>query len=117
VADANAPARTVHPQVRTYDKDPDQQKREVALDGTLLRDLYIVLAGFTPADQTAVLEVTINPLVAWVWIGAMVGVLGGTICLLPSLQPRTNRVPAPESKPNPTACRARRPVVPTGAAS
>jgi cytochrome c-type biogenesis protein CcmF len=101
VPDHADPLRVLHPQVRTYDKYADQPKREVALDGSWLRDVYVVLAGFTPADQTAVFEVTLNPLVVWVWIGALVGILGGVICLLPRLLPlpQTQPVAAPEAQP------------------
>jgi len=94
--DGSAPPRLLHPEVRTYDKyhDPDQAKREVALDCSWRRDVYVVLDGYTPADQTAVFEVTLNPLVVWVWIGALVCCLGAIVCLLPRPQTQPQEQPA-----------------------
>jgi cytochrome c-type biogenesis protein CcmH/NrfF len=46
-------------------------------------DLYIVLANFDLASQTASLQIVINPLVNWIWFGFGVLAFGTGITLLP----------------------------------
>ena len=36
---------------------------------TLAEDLYVVLGGYDAAAQSADLQVSINPLVNWIWFG------------------------------------------------
>ena len=43
---------------------------EVALRRMPSEDLYLVLASFETADQSANFQVHINPLVNWVWLGS-----------------------------------------------
>lgn len=60
---------------------------EIAIVGSLQRDLYVVMAGFDEAGTVAGFEFSVKPLVAWVWIGGYV-VLAGTAF---SLWPRRRR--------------------------
>ncbi len=46
-------------------------------------DLYIVLAAFDASTQTASLQLVINPLVNWVWVGFGVIAFGTGIALMP----------------------------------
>ena len=50
---------------------------------TVAEDLYIVLAGYEFADQAASFQITVNPLVNWIWFGFAVLALGTGIALLP----------------------------------
>jgi cytochrome c-type biogenesis protein CcmF len=74
---------TVRPQRRFY-KASQQPISHVSIRRTIREDLYVVLAGQDPATGKAVVEVFVNPLVVWVWIGGFIFVLGTLIALIPS---------------------------------
>jgi cytochrome c-type biogenesis protein CcmF len=61
----------------------DEPTTEVALRRSLAEDLYIVLGGYDAATQTADLQVSINPLVNWIWFGVGVLVFGSIVALMP----------------------------------
>jgi cytochrome c-type biogenesis protein CcmF len=56
---------------------------EVAIRTSLFQDIYIVLTGFDTNEGFAVLGVFINPLVAFIWLGGLVILLGGIIAIMP----------------------------------
>jgi cytochrome c-type biogenesis protein CcmF len=56
---------------------------EVALRRGFAGDLYIVLANYVVADQSAQLVVKVNPLVNWIWLGVGILAVGTLIALLP----------------------------------
>jgi cytochrome c-type biogenesis protein CcmF len=56
---------------------------EVALRRGLAGDLYVVLANYVVADQSAQLVVKVNPLVNWIWLGVGILAIGTLISLLP----------------------------------
>jgi cytochrome c-type biogenesis protein CcmF len=80
---------TVIPERHFY-RNPEQPVSEVAVRSTLRHDLYVVLVSWDKYGATA-FEVSINPLVSWIWIGGGVLVLGGLICLWPDRQKLPNR--------------------------
>jgi len=82
--------RTMRPQRRFYHKS-SQPNTEVALETTLRDDLYLTLAGWEARGATATIQVIVNPLVAWMWIGTIVLSVGGIICILPRLLPQSLR--------------------------
>lgn len=51
---------------------------KVAIRSTLTEDLYIILAGWDQ-DKTAVLDVIVNPMVVWIWIGGYLLLGLGTV--------------------------------------
>jgi cytochrome c-type biogenesis protein CcmF len=61
----------------------EEPTTEVALRRTLAEDLYVVLGGYDAAAQSADLQVSINPLVNWIWFGVGVVVIGAIVTLLP----------------------------------
>ena len=71
------PARWAY---RHHEQEPTT---EVALRRTIAEDLYAVLGGFDLADQSAILQLVVNPLVNWIWFGFGVLALGTGIALLP----------------------------------
>jgi cytochrome c-type biogenesis protein CcmF len=73
----------------------EEPTTEVALRRTLAEDLYVVLGGYDAAAQSADLQVSINPLVNWIWFGVGVVVIGGIVTLLPerAFAFATSRVP------------------------
>jgi cytochrome c-type biogenesis protein CcmF len=56
---------------------------EVALRRGIDEDLYVVLAGYDAGQQRADVQVRINPLVNWIWIGVAVMMFGSLIAYLP----------------------------------
>ena len=58
---------------------------EASIHTNLLRDLYIVL-GEGNLDNGWVVRIYYNPLVIWIWIGALIMVLGGIISINTNLK-------------------------------
>ncbi|HYN08513.1 MAG TPA: cytochrome c-type biogenesis CcmF C-terminal domain-containing protein [Vicinamibacterales bacterium] len=56
---------------------------EIALRRSFADDLYVNLAGYELETMVAILQVTVNPLVNWIWFGVGVMMFGTGICLLP----------------------------------
>ena len=64
-------------------KHETEPTTEVAMRRTVAEDLYVVLAGYEMSDQAASFQITVNPLVNWIWFGFAVLALGTGIALLP----------------------------------
>ncbi len=75
---------TIVPEKRFYGEGQRQQvTTEVGLRTSLLRDIYVILAGWED-DQTATISFIIYPLIMWIWIGGFfVYTLGIIITILP----------------------------------
>ena len=71
---------TLRPQ-RNFHFAQRQSQSEVALRTTLANDLYIVLMDMDRTTQEATIRAWVNPLVAWIWIGGGVMVLGMVVIL------------------------------------
>jgi cytochrome c-type biogenesis protein CcmF len=69
----------MHPAKAMYTKS-QQPMTEVALQSTAAEDLYLILGGVNE-DGSASIQAYINPLVAFVWMGGVVMVIGTIICL------------------------------------
>lgn len=69
---------------------------EVAIRRAPAEDLYITLGNYDLAEGVANLELKLNPLVDWIWVGFMMLAFGTGISLLPErvLQPLAVRVKA-----------------------
>jgi cytochrome c-type biogenesis protein CcmF len=61
----------------------DEPTTEVAIRRALSGDLYIVMPAYDVAQQSATLEITVTPLVNWVWIAFGVLAFGTFIALMP----------------------------------
>jgi len=73
----------LYPARWAYRRHEQEPTTEVAIRRTPAEDLYIVLGGFNLADQSATLELHVNPLVNWIWLGFGVMAVGTGIALLP----------------------------------
>lgn len=67
-------------------------------------DLYIVLQAVNPnmkhpERSSAQIEVLVNPMVGFIWLGGMVAGLGGVVALLPALRRRRSTVSTTERVP------------------
>jgi cytochrome c-type biogenesis protein CcmF len=63
---------------KEFYRGDEKPTSEVAIRTTIAEDLYLILAGWDK-DKTAVLDVIINPLVVWIWIGGYGFLLMGTL--------------------------------------
>src|SRR5216684_3063707 len=66
-----------------FRRHESQPTTDVAIRRTLSEDFYIVLGGYEADVQAATLELHVNPLVDWVWLGFGVLAFGTGIALLP----------------------------------
>jgi cytochrome c-type biogenesis protein CcmF len=76
---------TMYPGRSVFRKHEDEEARtDVAIRRSLAQDLYLVLTpDFDLATQTVTLQVIVNPLVDWIWLGFGVLAFGTGIALLP----------------------------------
>jgi cytochrome c-type biogenesis protein CcmF len=74
---------SLYPSRWAYRHHENEPTTEVAIRRTFAEDLYIVLGGFNLGEQTATLELHVNPLVNWIWFGFGIMALGTGIALLP----------------------------------
>lgn len=73
---------TVTP-VKEYYFNKDQAWTRVDRHTTLARDVYVSLLEYSTETGEAKVEVFINPLISWLWIGGFVMALGGIVALWP----------------------------------
>jgi len=77
------PFGTLSPDRRFF-KASEQPTSHVAIRSAFSEDLYTVLAGQDPGSGKAIVEVFVNPLVRWVWLGGFVMFFGTLLALVPS---------------------------------
>jgi cytochrome c-type biogenesis protein CcmF len=82
ITDATGRQTKVTPQRRFYDKS-EQPNSEVAIESSWREDVYVALAGWEDAGRVTAIQVIVNPLVSWIWIGGIVMTIGGVVCVLP----------------------------------
>ena len=83
VFDDGKAVTTMRPARWFFSKKESEPTTEVAIRRGLGEDLYVVLAGYDAASQSATYAVTVNPLVNWIWFGFGIMALGTGIALLP----------------------------------
>ncbi|MBM3580340.1 MAG: heme lyase CcmF/NrfE family subunit [Alphaproteobacteria bacterium] len=81
----------LRPEKRVYNVQ-GMPTTEAAIRSTLAGDLYVVIGDAEGASGAYVARLYFNPLVAWMWIGAIVMILGGAL----SVSDRRYRVGAPD---------------------
>ncbi len=88
------------PQKRVYSVQ-GMPTTEAAIRTTLAGDLYVVI-GDAEDNGAFVVRAYYNPLVAWMWIGSLVMILGGAL----SISDRRYRVGVPNARRAPAATKA-----------
>jgi cytochrome c-type biogenesis protein CcmF len=75
------------PERRVYfaGTDHEQASTIVALHSTAQNDLYTVFEGKNPDTGRPILKAFVNPLIAWIWIGVSIVVIGTFIALVPNM--------------------------------
>lgn len=61
----------------------DQPSTEVSILGSLKEDLYVILSTWDRGGEEATFKVNVNPLMAWMWIGGHLLVLGTIFAVWP----------------------------------
>jgi cytochrome c-type biogenesis protein CcmF len=74
---------TMQPAKWFFAKRQDEPTTEVAIRRGFAEDLYIVLAGYEAAEQSATYAVTVNPLVNWIWFGFTILAAGTFLAMVP----------------------------------
>jgi cytochrome c-type biogenesis protein CcmF len=89
------PFTNMYPARWFYFGRENEPTTEVALRRMPAEDLYVVLASYEAGTQAVTLQVHINPLVNWIWLGVGIMVMGTIIAFLPerALAFATSRVP------------------------
>src|SRR5262249_4289539 len=75
-----------------YKKMPESPTTEVSMLHSIRDDLYLVVGSINPETKVASLQIHLNPLVGWIWFGALILIFGSIICMWPELQPQESRV-------------------------
>jgi cytochrome c-type biogenesis protein CcmF len=68
---------------RWYFNKHAEPTTEVAIRRMWGEDLYLVLPSYQVSDQSASVDIVVNPLINWIWIGFAVMAFGTGIVLLP----------------------------------
>jgi cytochrome c-type biogenesis protein CcmF len=82
VTEAGRPAGRLEPGQRLY---PGSQSpfASVAVRYGVARDLYLILGAFDREGRWATIKAQIHPMIAWIWLGGVVVILGGLVALWP----------------------------------
>jgi len=83
----------LEPEKRVYGSR-SQPTTEAAIYPTFFGDLYAVIGDFNEKSGGFVTRIYFNPLVAWMWVGALIMVIGAGI----SLSDRRHRIGAPSRR-------------------
>ncbi len=75
--------RSMTPEKRLYKAGDQASTTEVELHSTPREDLYVVFAGPANDGKGYEIHAFVNPLVFWVWFGALIMILGTLVTLLP----------------------------------
>jgi cytochrome c-type biogenesis protein CcmF len=73
---------TLRPERRFYYAS-EQTTSEIAIKSSLMEDLYVVFAGMDSEDSPAAIQIFVNPLVAWIWLGGFMLAVGTLMTILP----------------------------------
>jgi cytochrome c-type biogenesis protein CcmF len=61
----------------------EEPTTEVAIRRMPIEDLYVVMPSYQVSDQSASLDIVVNPLINWIWVGFAIMAFGTGIVLLP----------------------------------
>ncbi|MBM4344661.1 MAG: heme lyase CcmF/NrfE family subunit [Deltaproteobacteria bacterium] len=85
------------PEVRNYQKH-QSPTTEVAIESAILHDLYLAMRPAQGQRHVSLLAV-VFPFVGLLWLGAVVMLIGGFVCLLPARQSASETVPQSAEPP------------------
>lgn len=73
----------VSPAKYIYRAAPDSPTTEVSIRTRLGEDLYVILSALDAESRRAIIQVKVRPLVLWIWLGGIIGILGSLFAQLP----------------------------------
>jgi cytochrome c-type biogenesis protein CcmF len=82
VSEGGRSAGTLRPGQRLYPTS-ETPFASIAVRYGVFRDFYLILGSFDREGQWAKIKAQVHPMVAWIWIGGVVVVLGGALALWP----------------------------------
>jgi cytochrome c-type biogenesis protein CcmF len=85
---------TLRPQLN-FHRNWDQPQSEIAIRTTPAADLYVILAGVDAKSERSIFRIHRNPLVFWVWFGALISFLGALFALFGPRARAKPRAPTP----------------------
>lgn len=97
VLDGDGVATVMEPGRRIFANFPEQPTAIVAVDGNLRRDLYLFVQGWDEQRLTEI-QVFVNPLQQWLWIGAGIFTVGGLLTFAPFRASRRVEVTETETR-------------------
>ena len=83
VSEAGRPAGTLRPGQRLY-PGSSSPFASVAVRYGFVRDFYVILGAFDRQGEWAQIKAQVHPMVAWIWLGGLVVLLGGGLALWPA---------------------------------
>jgi cytochrome c-type biogenesis protein CcmF len=93
VSEAGRPAGELRPGQRLY-PGSNSPFASVAVRYGLFRDFYVILGAFDRQGEWAQIKAQVHPMVAWIWLGGVVVLLGGLLALWPVGRRAPATVPA-----------------------
>jgi len=95
VTEDGRPIGTLRPGQRLY-RGSNSPFASVAVRYGFLRDFYVILGAFDRQGEWAQIKAQVHPMIAWIWLGGLVVLLGGLLALWPGGRraPSTVRVAA-----------------------
>ena len=75
-----------------YKRQPDAPQTQVAILHGLRHDVYVIVSSINPETKVASLQIHVNPLVSWIWLGCIILILGSVVCMWPQLELGESRV-------------------------
>src|ERR1700678_4468517 len=76
-----------------YKKQPESPTTEVAMAHFFRDDVYVIVGTINPSNKNlASLQIHINPLVSWIWLGCIILIAGSVVCMWPQLELGESRV-------------------------
>jgi cytochrome c-type biogenesis protein CcmF len=93
VSEAGRPTGALRPGQRLY-SGSNSPFASVAVRYGLFRDFYVILGAFDRQGEWAQIKAQVHPMVAWIWLGGVVVLLGGVLALWPGGRRAPAAVPA-----------------------
>jgi cytochrome c-type biogenesis protein CcmF len=94
VSEGGRPVGTLQPGQRLY-PGSNSPFASVAVRYGFFRDFYVILGSFDREGQWAQIKAQLHPMVAWIWLGGVVILLGGALALWPAGRRAPAVAPAP----------------------
>jgi cytochrome c-type biogenesis protein CcmF len=80
------PVGRVSPAKFVYSRPQDTSTSEVAIRPTAKQDLYVIMNTVNPDTKLGTFRIILRPFVVWIWVGALIMILGTAVCMSPSLR-------------------------------